>query len=78
MVQDNRGIHWFNVSAPMLKVCDRYVRLWDLFKRRSASGHWWGIGIVQIGSRHLFFIGRVQGYPAREVWALSLLFLRLI
>ncbi len=66
---------WFNLSAPMVKVGQRYVRLWNLFNRRSTDGHWWGVGLVQIGTRHLAFVGREQGYPEREVWAWSFLFL---
>lgn len=66
------GLSWFNLSAPMwivfpigLPIC-----LWSLFNRRGADGsHYWGLGLLQIGHRHLFavmfsgvsiaFIGRI-------------------
>lgn len=69
--------HWFNASAKPLLIKGRSVRLWNLFKRRSTEGHWWGVGLLQVGTRHLLFLGRVQGYPEREVWACDLCFLRL-
>ena len=68
--------HWFNASAPVWRVNGRMVRLWNLFKRRSTDGHWWGVGLLQIDSRSLLFVGRTQGYPEREVWDVSLLFVR--
>jgi len=67
---------WCNVSAKPLHVRGRIVRLWNLYHRRSTEGHWWGVGILQIDRRHLFFVGRTQGYDDQtEVWAVSVLFL---
>jgi hypothetical protein len=71
---------WFNVSAPYWRVTlpgrdDRTgVRLWNLFRRVSTDGHWWGVGLLQVGQRHLFLIGRTSGYPESEVWTGGLLF----
>jgi hypothetical protein len=51
---------WFNWSSPMIGLGQSgrraYVRLWNLFNRCSADGHWWGLGILQIGNRHLFCV----------------------
>lgn len=66
---------WFNISAPLWRIKGQPVRLWNLFRRYSTEGHWWGVGLLQVGNRHLLFVGRVQGYPEREVWSLSALFL---
>jgi hypothetical protein len=68
-------MHWFNVSAPAFRVGRHRVRLWNLFRRRSTAGRWWGVGLLQIDNRHLLFLGRTQGNPRREVWALSVGFL---
>jgi hypothetical protein len=72
------SLRWFNASAPMWRHGGRMVRLWTLFNRRSTEGHWWGLGLVQVGNRHLVLVSRTQGYPEREVWAVQLGFLRLV
>lgn len=57
------GWTWFNVSGPYAVVrLPRqraiYVCAWNLFNRRTADGeHYWGIGLMQIGHRHLCYIG---------------------
>lgn len=71
---------WFNVSAPMWRLPipgneRRTVRLWNAWRRLSNDGRWWGVGLLQIGRRHLLYVGRTQGYPEREVWDWSVLFL---
>lgn len=71
-------MHWFNVSAKPQTIKGHTIRLWNFFKRRSTAGHWWGVGLLQIGTRSLFFVGRVQDYPEREVWSLDLFFCRVI
>jgi hypothetical protein len=53
---------WFNWSAPALVVGHHnqrvaYIWLWNLFNRVSDQGHWWGVGLLQINNRHLFYIG---------------------
>lgn len=48
---------WFNWSAPVWRIGRTRVRLWNLFNRRSTQGHWWGVGLLQIGKRHLLFVG---------------------
>ena len=55
-------LRWFNVSSPhwLLPVgwfSWRTVRLWNLFNRVSTQGHWWGFGLLQLGRRHLLFVG---------------------
>jgi hypothetical protein len=74
-----QGIHWYNISAPLwtISLPSRkpvkpllHICLWNLFNRRCADGsHYWGVGLLQIGDRHLFavmfsgvsilFIGRI-------------------
>lgn len=49
---------WFNISAPPVKIRRQYVRLWNLFNRHTNDGeHWWGVGVLSINRRHLFFVG---------------------
>jgi len=74
-------LRWFDASAPHWLIPAPHrsgkftLRLWNLWRRYSREGHWWGFGILQIGRRHLFYLGRTPGYPEREVWAWGLLFL---
>ncbi|MGH2352516.1 MAG: hypothetical protein ACRDI2_23790 [Chloroflexota bacterium] len=51
------AMNWCNLSAPWLRVGRLRIRLWNLFNRRSTEGHWWGVGLLQIGQRHLLFVG---------------------
>ena len=48
---------WFNLSGKVFKMFGKYCKLWNLFNRNSTIGHHWGIGVLQIGHRHLFFVG---------------------
>lgn len=49
---------WFNIGSPVVRIKGRNVRLWNLFNRHTSEGdHWWGVGIIQIGNRHLAFVG---------------------
>lgn len=52
-------LRWYNAGAPWLRVPGTKfsLRLWNLFNRRSTDGHFWGVGIVQVGSRHLLYVG---------------------
>lgn len=51
-------INWFNLGCPKIKVFGRNVWLWNCFNRKTSDGdHWWGVGLLQVGSRHLFFVG---------------------
>jgi hypothetical protein len=56
-------LRWFNWSAPGIPIrrgkrgIIGYVWLWNLFNRVSTDGHFWGVGVLQIQNRHLFFIG---------------------
>ncbi|UHG93230.1 hypothetical protein [Spirosoma oryzicola] len=50
--------NWFNLHPTFFLVFGQYVKLFNLFNRRSAEdGHLWGVGLIQIGNRHLFFVG---------------------
>jgi hypothetical protein len=56
------GWRWFNASAPQLlfRWLDRCIcmRLYNCFNHHTADGeHWWGVGILQIARRHLFYVG---------------------
>lgn len=55
----NVSLTWFNLSAPWIaKSMDWRIRLWNLHNRVTADGdHWWGFGLLQIGKRHLFYVG---------------------
>ncbi len=54
---------WFNLSGPSFKIGlpnnrVNFLWLWNAFNRHTAEGdHWWGVGVLQIGHRHLFFVG---------------------
>ena len=49
---------WFNIGSPVFTIKGRYVRLWNCFNRRTSDGdHWWGVGLLQVGNRHLVFVG---------------------
>jgi len=48
---------WFNLSTPRWRIGRTGVRLFQVFNRVSTDGHWWGIGLLQVGKRHLLFIG---------------------
>lgn len=52
------GWTWFNLGGPCFKVGTRLVWLWNAFNRHTADGdHWWGVGLLQIGNRHLLYVG---------------------
>ena len=68
---------WFNWSSPMwllpcrepwVRLPFRTVRLWNLFNRRSTEGHWWGVGLLQLGQQHLF-LACDHGVCVLFVWA---------
>ena len=67
---------WFNASAPMWLMPVKWrrwvssVRLWNLHNRRSSEGWWWGIGVLQIGRRHLLYLGD-RGVCVAFVWLLD-------
>ncbi len=48
---------WFNLSAPWCRPGGLWVRLWNVFNRRSTEGHYWGFGLLQIQQRHLLYLG---------------------
>lgn len=57
---DWNGWTWFDLGGPCFKVGTRptFVWLWNAFNRHTADGdHWWGIGVLQVGNRHLCYIG---------------------
>jgi hypothetical protein len=53
------GWTWFNLGGPCVKVGKRpiFVWLWNAFNRVTDADHWWGVGVMQIGRRHLCYIG---------------------
>ena len=72
------NFRWFNASAPYVNLPGgRRFRAWNLFRRVSQDGRWWGVGLGQVGGRHLALIARTSGYPEREVWDAGLLFVKL-
>lgn len=55
-------MNWYNVSAPLWRVLGRWhLCLWTLFNRRAVDAHYWGAGLLQIGQRHLFYVGHEHG-----------------
>lgn len=50
-------LSWFNWGSPWIRIKGLNMRLWNLFNRRSVDGHFWGVGLGQVGNRHLFYIG---------------------
>jgi hypothetical protein len=63
------GHRWFNLSAPWFHRGGLWVRLWNVFRRCSTDGHYWGIGILQVGQRHLLYIGHsgaMLGFMGRK------------
>jgi hypothetical protein len=64
---------WFSLSGPIVMLYtpwgSLFLRLWNAFNKVSTEGHYWGVGLLQIGHRHLFavmfsgvsiaFIGRI-------------------
>lgn len=50
------NLRWFNASPPWF----RGVRPFNLFNRVCADGSlYFGAGLLQIGTRHLFYVGRI-------------------
>ncbi len=50
-------LNWFNGSPPWLSIGRLRIRLWNIHHRRAVEGHWWGVGLLQIGNRHLCYVG---------------------
>ena len=48
---------WFNLN-PGFKPGRRW-KVFNAFFRRSTERTWWGFGVLQMGKRHLFFVGNV-------------------
>lgn len=58
--QDNIDFNWFNLNPEFNgKVFGRNFKWFNCF-RRLVEGNtlYWGIGLLQIGKRHLFYIGQ--------------------
>ncbi len=53
--------HFFNYKHHL------YVRPWNFFKSGTVDGFWWGVGLVQINGRHLFYSGH-RGTCLLFVW----------
>ena len=58
------SLRWFNISIPSNFISVRrnhrppFLRIAQVFNRHCADGnHFWGFGILQVGHRHLFYIG---------------------
>ncbi len=60
---DQSTPRWFNIGAPMIRIDGPtqrgiHVWLWSCFNRRCADGdHYWGVGLLNINGRHLFYVG---------------------
>ena len=52
------SFNWFNLNPkPNLQIRGSYIKWFNCFDRDSNSGHFWGLGLLQINKRHLFYIG---------------------
>lgn len=54
-------LKWFNASV-QFRIGKTPIKPYNLFNRRSSDGHFWGIGLLQIGARHLAYIGYDRAY----------------
>lgn len=54
-------MNWFNLAISA-RIFGRRILPWNAFNRRSAEGHFWGLGILQIGRRHLAYVGHDQAW----------------
>lgn len=80
---DYTSRRWFNVSAPVLRIGKsghkRFVWLWTCHRRYATDYNQWGVGLLQIGNRHMAYIGHIHeypydDYPASRYWQWSFLF----
>lgn len=61
------GIRWFNIGPPLVRVFGVYVKPFNAFNRHfdpqhADPPHQWGFGLLQIGHRHLVFVGHDSAY----------------
>jgi hypothetical protein len=68
------SLNWFNLGARSILFrtnrSQSGIRVvpWNLFRRHTSDGdRWWGGGILQIGNRHLFYVGHT-GVCIGFVW----------
>ena len=59
--------HWFNLGSSFIKLGGENIKLWNFFNRLSTQDTWWGVGLLQIGTRHLLFAGH-SGVCVGFVW----------
>lgn len=52
-----KHINWFSFSPKFIKVFGMNFKLYNLFNTHAECGHYWGVGLMQFGQRHLFYIG---------------------
>jgi hypothetical protein len=50
-------LDWFNVGSRVHKISGFNIWLWNCFRRKNEDFDNWGFGFIQIGDRHLFYIG---------------------
>ena len=52
-------INWFNFNPKFQgKVFGKNFKWFNCFRRKTTEGLFWGIGLLQIGNRHLLYIGQ--------------------
>ena len=70
------SFRWFNLSPGSIRVLGKPVRFWNVFNRHCKGGErFWGVGLLQIGNRHLFFLGHFKYYDGSEHTSFCLFFL---
>ena len=56
--EEKMTLHWFNITIGDGNILGRRVTLFEAFNRVCADGdHYWGIGVLQLGQRWLFYVG---------------------
>ena len=56
MYWNNRN--WFNLGFDFIKIFGKNFKFYNLFNNITKCGeHFWGFGLIQLGQRHLFYIG---------------------
>lgn len=73
-------INWFNASPRFVRLFGVLFKSYNLFNRKYVATqgeplrHDWGIGLIQFGAGHLFFIGRIENRIRLDLLFLGPLF----
>lgn len=71
MTTDSISLNWFNLSAPGIVWRCRLIKPWNAFhhvydrewaRRAEEPARQWGFGLLQVGRRHLLYVGHAYAY----------------